>query len=309
MKTRLCIGLSILTVFVATMDLLSQEKIYLWKKGLSPNSRIVPVNDSVSNQRMYRVSAPYIQVFEPEKAKKNGTSVLIIPGGSYARLAFEVSGTAIARWLNREGITAYVLYYRLPQQKNVEVSYLAPLQDAQRAIKIIRARGKNIDADKMRIGVLGTSAGGHVAAGLCTMAYDWALCGDSLDTETRMPDFAVLISPVISMADSVTHRESKRNLLGNKAGNEEIAQLYSADCQVGTETPPAILIHAANDKGVAVANSIAYFNALIKNGINRSSLHIFPQGGHSISMEKQPGSTQTWSELVIMWMKENHFTE
>jgi len=282
----------------------AQNKLLLWSRKL-PNSTGIMIADSVSNQRMYRVSAPYLEVFEPDKAKNNETAVLIIPGGSYARLAYESSGRSIAKWLNRDGITAFVLYYRLPQQKNVEISYLAPLLDAQRAMKMIRANAVRYGISKNSVGVLGTSAGGHLAAGLCTIADDWAACGDSLERFSAVPDFAILVSPVISMADSITHRESKNNLLGKQRDNRELTSLFSADCQIRATTPRTILIHAANDKAVSAMHSIAYFSALMKAGVTGSSLQIFPQGGHSINMDEQPGITQKWTDLVLSWINEN----
>ena len=275
----------------------------LWN-NIVPNSTAIRVSDSVSNERMYRISEPYIQLFQPEMPLKNAPAILIIPGGAYGRLAYEISGISLAKWFNKQGIYAFVLYYRLPQAANVDVSYKAPLQDAQRAMKIIRANAKSLGIDKNKIGVLGTSAGGHLASCLCTLNTDWSANNDSIDNVNFKPNFSELISPVISMADSITHKETRWNLLGKNANNAIVQQQFSTDLQIDASTPPTLLIHAANDPAVSVSNSLAYFSALKKAGVSRSSLHIFPQGGHSISLSEQPGSTKLWTEIAIMWLKE-----
>lgn len=295
----------LLVIFLVFSNIIlySQTKLLLWN-NFNPNSTSVKVRDSVSNERMYCVAQPYIQVFEPITTKKNRAAVLIIPGGAYSRLAYEISGISLAKWLNTLGITAFVLYHRLPQAANVKISYQAPLQDAQRAMRIIRANEVRLGIDKNKIGVLGTSAGGHLASCLCTIAADWSLSGDSLDIVNFKPDFSILISPVISMADSIVHKETRWNLLGKAVNNPVLLNQFSTDLQINGSTPPTLLIHAANDPAVSVSNSVAYFNSLIKNGVKGSALHVFPLGGHTISLSEQPGSTKLWAEITSLWIKE-----
>jgi len=282
----------------------AQQKIVLWNANAIPNSTGIDVCDSVKNERMYRVAQPYIQVFEPVATKKNRVAVLIIPGGAYARLAYEISGISLAKWLNSLGITAYVLYYRLPQSANVKISYIAPLQDAQRAMRIIRANSERFGIEKNKIGVFGTSAGGHLASCLCTLSIDWSLNGDTLDKVDFKPDFSILISPVISMADSIVHKDTRWNLLGENANNKLWQKQFSTDLQINSSTPPTLLIHATNDPAVSVCNSIAYYHSLLKAGVKGSALHVFPLGGHSISLSEQPGSTKLWTEITNLWIKE-----
>ena len=290
--------------FIVENGLKAQEKVFLWKYDAIPNNTGIKVSDSISNERMYRVEQPYIQIFEPVSTNKNRVAVLIIPGGAYSRLAYEISGISLAKWLNSLGITAYVLYHRLPQAANVKISYIAPLQDAQRAMRIIRTNAVQFGIDKNKIGVLGTSAGGHLASCLCTLAPDWSLNGDSLDNVSYKPDFSILISPVISMADSIVHKETRWNLLGGNANNKIWQKQFSTELQINSATPLALLIHADNDPAVSVLNSLVYYNALIKSGVKGSALHVFPLGGHSISLSEQPGSTKLWTEITNLWIKE-----
>jgi len=278
----------------------------IWGKQM-PNSRGVVVKDTIVNERITQVGMPGVYVFEPSNAENTGTAVLIIPGGGYARLSYQISGFTIAKWFNAIGITAFVLNHRLPQSPDVQVCYKAPLQDAQRALRFIRAHAAEYGIDSHKVGVMGCSAGGHLSACVSTMNEDWSAIGDGLDTCSFRPDFTILISPVISMADSIVHKGSRTNLLGNWKNDEQLRHFFSCDKQVTAQTPPAILFHASDDPAVSPLNSIAYYTALLKAGVKKSSIHIFPNGGHKISVRAQPGSTRLWTQLTEEWLIETGF--
>ncbi|NDW12987.1 alpha/beta hydrolase [Bacteroides sp. 214] len=282
---------------------MAQQELPLWNKNM-PNSKGIPTKNIIANERITQVGTPYIQVFEPSKAERTGTAVLIIPGGGYVRLAHEISGIALAKWYNTMGVTAFVLAHRFPQSPDVVTCYKAPLQDAQRAMRYIRANAATYGIDTNKVGVMGCSAGGHLAASLCVLKEDWSAAGDSLDAYSYTPSFAVLISPVISMDDAMVHKGSRSNLLGEYEKEETIRTLFSLEKQVAADTPPALLIHASNDRSVSPLNSLAFYTSLQQHKVLKSSVHIFPDGGHAISLRKQPGTTIFWSELAEKWMIE-----
>jgi len=284
--------------------LFSQEFIPIWEDRM-PNSKGLLLKDSIANERIYQVGTPGMYVFCPSKAENKGTAVLIIPGGGYARLAYQISGFQIAKWFNTLGMTAFVLNHRLPQSPDVVESYKAPLQDAQRAVKYIRSNAAEWDINIDRIGVLGSSAGGHLAACLSTFTEDWSAIGDKIGSVPYTPDFTILISPVISMNEYI-HTGSRDNLLGKNA-SQEIKNMFSCETRVTEKTPPAFIVHATNDKSVSPMNSVLYYSALKNKNIPNSSLHIFPQGGHSIALRNNPGSANSWTTLLEKWLLEMDF--
>lgn len=267
-----------------------------------PNSKGLALPDSIANERVYQVGTPGFYVFEPSKAENKGAAVVIIPGGGYARLSYQISGFQLAKWFNTMGMTAFVLNHRLPQSPDVEVSYRAPLQDAQRAIRYIRAHADRWGIDKAKVGVMGSSAGAHLSACVSTFTEDWSRVGDALDEQPFIPNFTILISPVISMGE-IAHKGSRENLLG-KYDTPELRTQFSCNERVTSQTPPAFVVHALNDKSVSCLNSIAYFKALKENNIAKSTLHIFPEGGHSIALRNNPGTTNSWTELAEKWLQE-----
>lgn len=279
----------------------AQEFIPLWPAGKKPNFNGRAVTDTLYNERIWRVGTPGMYAFVVPKQENNGTAVLICPGGGYERLSHLYNGFNLARWYNTIGISAFVLIYRLPHQQDLQQRELAPLQDAQRAMRLIRGNaGKwNIQPDK--IGVMGTSAGGHVATMLGTHFTDVAAAGDSLDAYSSRPDFMILLSPVVTMG-RYAHPGSKRNFLGPDT-TQAMIDLYSNERQVSPATPPAFIVHALNDSTVNVQNSLSFYTALLENKVN-ASLHIFPQGGHGIRLDGNPGSTDLWLELLELWLKE-----
>jgi acetyl esterase/lipase len=239
--------------------------------------------------------------FMVPRSDNNGTAVLICPGGGYERVSHVYNGFTFAKWFNSLGINVFVLVYRLPNQTDLQQRQLAPLQDAQRAIKIIRANVAQWNIKPDKIGVMGISAGGHVASMLGTHAIDESAIKDSLDGIAYRPDFMVLLSPVITMG-KFAHPGSKRLFLGTDT-TAAMVEKYSVEMQVSSFTPPAFIVHALNDSTVNMRNSLLFYNALIEKKIN-ASLHVFPQGGHGIRLYENPGSTDLWLNLLELWMKE-----
>lgn len=300
---RIIIFLFILS-FILSNQIFSQDIIPLWEKGKMPNDNGKQVTDSIANERVFRVAEPRMLAYFPSNQENKRAAVLIIPGGGYVRLAYLVAGTQMAKWFNTLGINAFVLLHRLPQAPNVIDSRYAPIEDAQRALRIIRARAQewSIDADK--IGVFGTSAGGHLAATLGTHQKDYSKVNDALDTVSFRPDFMLLISPVITFGE-YAHKGSRDNLLGKNPSAADI-QLFSNELQVTEQTPPTFLVHASNDKSVPVMNSLLFAQALVEKGVS-TSLHIFPQGGHNIQLRDNPGSANSWTTLCEQWLVEMGF--
>lgn len=282
----------------------AQEFIPLWPEGKKPNSTGLVVKDSLFNERIWRVGTPGIYVFPVARSENKGTTVLICPGGGYERLSHLYNGFNFARWFNTLGINAYVLIYRLPHQQDLRQRQRAPLQDAQRALRLIRANAQKWGVNPEKIGVMGVSAGGHVASTLGTHLEDVSALKDSLDKVSYRPDFMILLSPVITMGP-YAHPGSKQRFLGADTTKAAIER-YSNERRVSPATPPAFLVHALNDSTVSVRNSLMFYEALLNNKVN-ASIHIFPQGGHGIKLVDNPGSTDLWMDLLELWMNENHF--
>ena len=285
---------------IVSLQLHAQQFIPIWPDGKKPNFNGVVIKDSITN-RIWQVGTPGFYAFIVQPEESTGTAVLILPGGGYERLAYLQSGYTLAKWYNSHGISAFVLNYRLPNQPDLVNRKIVPLQDAQRAMKVIRTHAAewNIKTDK--IGVMSTSAGGHLASWLGESGEDVSAIKDALDTVNYHPDFMVLLSPVISFG-KYTHKGSRNNLLGADTTQNEIEK-YSNELHVTAKVPPTFIVHAYNDPAVNVRNSLMFYNALIENNVN-ASLHIFPQGGHSIRLYDNPGSTELWTNLLEMWLKE-----
>lgn len=281
-----------------------QEFILLWEKSKMPNSKGLELKDDIRNERIYQVGTPGFYAFFPSNQENKGAAVLICPGGGYERLAYLISGTQLAKWFNSMGISAFVLNYRLPNSPDLIQKETAPLQDAERAMRVIRQNAEKWQIKSDKIGILGTSAGGHLAANLGVTTEDFAKIGDDLDKISFAPNFMILVSPVITMGE-YAHAGSKKNLLGENP-KQELVEKYSLEKQVTPTTPPAFLVHAFDDKSVNVRNSLMFYNALLDKNIS-ASLHIFPTGGHAIALRNNPGSTEEWTKLCEMWMVEMGF--
>ncbi len=262
------------------------------------------ITDSLFNERIWRVATPGIYAFIVPKAENKGTAVLVCPGGGYERLSHIYNGFQVAKWYNSIGISAFVLIYRLPHQADLQNRQIAPLQDAERAMRIIRKNAAQWNIKPDKIGVMGTSAGGHVATTLGTHSEDVASIKDELDSFSYRPDFMILLSPVVSMG-KYAHPGSKKYFIGPDS-TKEMIEKYSNELQVSSYTPPTFIVHALNDSTVNVHNSLLFYSALLDKKVN-ASIHIFPQGGHGIRLDDNPGSTDLWLNLLEMWLKETGF--
>lgn len=286
---------TLLLAFSATTH--AQEFIPLWENGKMPDSKGLNLSDSIGNERVYRVGTPGMYLFQPSKEDLNGAAVLICPGGGYERLAYVVSGFQLAKWFNSLGITAFVLNYRLPNSPDLVQPELGPVLDGNRALTIIQQRAREWRIDSARIGVQGSSAGGHLAAMLSGNLK--GILPDSI-RQVR-PRFAMLLSPVIDL-DTLAHRGSRKNLLG-VTPSKELVKRFSAQYHVDSLTPPTFIILAQNDKAVDPRNSMEYYLSLLRSRVP-AALHVFPQGAHSIGLRNSPGSTQLWPQLCEAWLEE-----
>lgn len=230
--------------------------------------------------------------------KRNGTAVVICPGGGYGGLVRGAEGHGIAQWLNRYGITGVVLEYRLPAGRS-----FVPLWDAQRAIRTVRANAKDWGVDPSRVGIMGFSAGGHLAstAGTHFDAGD-ADAKDPVDRLGCRPNFMILVYPVITMDES-THRGSRNNLLG-AAPSKEAIELFSNEKQVTSKTPPTFLAHALDDEPVPIENSRAFYRALQIHKVPAKLLEL-PSGGHGLNGYKGP-MWDAWQEQSLAWLEQLH---
>ncbi len=273
----------------------------LWPEGV-PNQEIIEPEKAESTDilRVSNVHEPEMAVYLPARNHATGQAVVVCPGGGYAMLAYDWEGTDVAKWLNSKGIAAILLKYRLPHSRNV--SHEAPLADAQRAIRLTRYYASKWNIDSQKVGIMGYSAGGHLASTAGTH-YDrgQAKAEHPIERFSCRPDFMILVYPVISFIDEkICHQGSRRNLLGENA-SKELETYYSNELQITKETPPTILIHAADDRSVPVGNSIAFYEGLQEKGV-LSEMHLYPYGGHGFSFAIGKGHLSTWPDRVIEWL-------
>lgn len=282
----------------------AQEVLPLWPAGKMPNSKGLPLKDSVSNERLMEVGTPAIRAFFTSKQENKGAAVLIIPGGGYHHLSYQISGDQLAKWFNTLGMHAFVLNHRLPISPDVIQREIAPIQDAQRAMQVIRSHAEEWGIDKNLIGVMGCSAGGHLAATLGTFERNYTELKDQISVQPINPNFMILISPVIDFGN-YAHKGSVQNLLGTNASPSLMDQ-YSLQKRVTPQTPATFLVHAQDDKAVPVQNSLLFYQALTDQKVS-ASIHVFPNGGHAISLRNQPGSTSQWPDICEAWLREMNF--
>jgi acetyl esterase/lipase len=295
---------AVLVMALISQTLFAQQQtpILLYPDGV-PNSKKAPASyvEKTVNDGISMVTEPTITPYFPAKDKANGTAILIFPGGSYIGLASGHEGKAVAEEFNRIGVTAFVVKYRLPSDEIMVDKTIGPLQDAQRAIQIVRKRAAEWGIQPNKIGIIGFSAGGHLASTLDTH-YSKAVI-DNKDNISLRPDFAMLIYPVISFGP-VAHAYSRENLIG-KNPSPEMLELYSNEKQVTADTPPTFLIHAEDDDVVPVQNSILFYDALVQHKV-KGELHIFQAGGHGFGLIN-PKSKDHWFDWAANWLGENGF--
>ena len=254
-------------------------------------------NDGI--QRISKVSDPTLTIFLPAKEKVKGAAIVVCPGGGYSILAINHEGYGLAPWMINAGIACIVLKYRLPDDAIMKERSIGPLQDVQEAIRIVRRNADAWGLDPHKIGVMGFSAGGHLAATASTL-YDERVYAS--DTVSARPDFSLLLYPVISMQPGLTHRGSRQRLLGAEP-DKQVLDHFSNELQVTGRTPLAFLVHSADDKAVPVQNSISYALALKQNAVP-VELHVFERGGHGYGMaENRTSSESQWPALCLNWLR------
>ena len=297
------IALFIFTCCSMTTLLHSQTVLPLYKDSI-PNSRPTTDSEETTNENgiiiVRKISRPTLTVFLPQKDVANGTAVIICPGGGYWINASGHEGTDVAKEFTKMGIAAFVLKYRIPNDATMLNREIGPLQDAQQAIKVVKDRAAEWNINPGRIGIMGFSAGGHLASTAGTH-FTKSTIPNSEQTNLR-PDFMILIYPVISFNDSIGHKGSAEQLIGKTPAPEKIKE-YSNELQVTKETPPTFLVHASDDDVVNPQNSIVFYQALIKNHIP-AELHIYQSGGHGFGM-KQKNKQELWIDRCRNWMEVN----
>lgn len=284
----------------------AQEVIKLYSEGV-PNAKIAAdykqKADTAADKkvRISKVSQPELIAFYPEKGKATGTAVIICPGGGYGILAITHEGYEVAKRFNEAGITAFILKYRLPSDLIMKDKTIGPLQDAQQAIKLLRENAAKYAINPDKIGMMGFSAGGHLASTAGTH-FNTPVIENSLNTSLK-PNFMLLIYPVITMGE-FTHGGSKRNLLGEKPTEEQL-RLYSNELQITVETPPSFLVHANDDKAVPSENSIQFALKLKQAGV-KTELHLYQAGGHGFGLHNKT-TKEDWFKSMLSWMQSNEF--
>jgi acetyl esterase/lipase len=299
-------GLLIFLLLIFSEMLFGQNMILpLYPAGKIPNYRPSGEQEKRETTDILRVSlvqTPDIAVYLPAKRNATGQAMVICPGGGYGMLAYEWEGIEVAKWLNAKGIAAVVLKYRLPNAKSNITSHLSPLLDAKRALRTVRANAAawNVRAD--RIGIMGFSAGGHLASTLLTQFDEGDKAAtDTINRQSSRPDFGVLVYPVISMSKPVMHQGSRNNLIGTSP-TPALATQFSSELQVKQNTPPTFLIHAMDDVTVPVENSLLFFSAMKEAGVT-GELHVYPSGGHGFGLGLGKGAVEHWTRLCEEWLK------
>lgn len=282
------------------VSLKAQQELPLYHSVI-PNSRQVPdperiVERETGGRSVHDTAVPTLTVFAPPHP--NGKAVIICPGGGYVKTAIDKEGFLVAQSLLEDSITAFVLKYRIPQDlTNIDKS-LAPLQDAQQAIRYVRKNAVTYQLDTDKIGIMGFSAGGHLASSAATH-FRKPADSNERDTTSFRPDFVILIYPVISFTDELAHRGSRGYLLGPNPTAAEILE-WSNEEQVNALSPPAFLVHAADDKSVSVGNSLAYYSACVRHGVP-AEMHLYPQGGHGFGIYNTT-TPDDWMERLKNWI-------
>ncbi|HVU87888.1 MAG TPA: alpha/beta hydrolase [Pirellulales bacterium] len=242
---------------------------------------------------------PCVWLHRPPAEKAGGGAVIVCPGGGYGHLAMTYEGHEVADWFNEYGVTGFVLRYRLAPRYH----HPAPISDAQRAIRLVRSRAKEWGIDPARIGIMGFSAGGHLASTAATHFDDGKSdAADPIDRVSCRPDFAILAYPVITLTGEYAHGGSRENLLGKNPPPDLVASLCNQN-QVTSRTPPTFLFHTAADKPVPPENSIMFFQALRKANVP-GEMHIYQEGPHGVGLARNNPVLSTWPECLATWLEE-----
>lgn len=287
----------LLALAVAVADAAESPAIPLWPEGVPGLKADAGPEKDDGSGRFTNIHHPTLTVLAP--GKPNGTAVIYAPGGGYVRVAAGMGGGEIARWLRETGVTLFLLKYR-----HADYGHPAPLQDALRAVRLVRSRAAEWGVQPNRIGMLGGSAGGHLAASAGTL-FDApeGRTGAPLDAVSGRPDFLVLVFPVISMLEPHGHAASRRALLGENP-SADLKHRLSVEEQVTKDTPPTFLVHSAEDTVVTVENSLLFYQAM-RRAKAPIELHLYPRGPHGSGMATNLGPTADWPRLCEAWMRFN----
>jgi acetyl esterase/lipase len=272
------------------------QVIPLWPEGV-PDAKAGGGEERLEDGRISNVHVPTLTFFPAPAATASGAALIICPGGGYVRLAVTKEGSALTRRLNALGVSAFVLKYRL-----VEYGYPAPLRDVLRAVRLVRSRAKELGVRPDRIGVMGSSAGGHLAASAATL-FDApeGRTGAPLDATSARPDFVALLYPVITMSGPFVHAGSRRALLG-EIPSAELVERLSVETQVTKDTPPTFLVHTFEDASVPLENSLLFFQALRRAGV-AAEMHFYEKGPHGFGTASGLGPTSEWPQRLEEWLR------
>ncbi len=298
--------ITIAAFLLISINLSAQEVRPLYS-GKVPNSILSnePESKTVTESghiRFSKVTAPTLEIHLPQKSKSTGAAVVIVPGGAYGFVSYTNEGTEIAEAFNKLGVAAFILKYRIPSVKTMVDKTIGPLQDAQQAIKIVRMGAKAWGIDTAKVGIIGFSAGGHLAS--TTGTHFTKSYIDNTEKINLRPSFMILVYPVISAKTDLTHLGSRNNLLG-MSPDSTLINLYSNEMQVTAQTPPTMLIHTADDQTVKVENSIRFYEALINCEVS-TEMHLYPKGGHGYGIYNRH-TPDKWMDRVENWLKAGKF--
>jgi acetyl esterase/lipase len=293
----------VLTAVLMTQQLSAQDIQPLYPDKI-PNSKSAGNEETTEYENgitvVRKISVPTLQYFPAPERIATGTAVIIFPGGGYWINAISHEGTDVAKKFNEIGVTAFVVKYRIPDNRTMVDQEIGPLQDAQQAIKTVREKAAAYKIDPNRIGIMGFSAGGHLASTLGTHFKDPKVPNEK-HTSLR-PDFMILIYPVISFQEDIAHKGSREQLIGKNPTPEKM-KLYSNELQVTAETPTTFLVHASDDDGVLAANSTRFYESLLAHDV-KAELHIYQGGGHGFGLNNKTTKDQ-WFDRCRNWMDSN----
>lgn len=255
--------------------------------------------DTTNAVRIYNISVPSMTVYLPSVNSRTGDAVIICPGGGYLRVVWDKEGEDIAKFWNSKGVAAIIVKYRLPAGCQ-EKPYMVPLTDVSRALRLTRYHAGEWGIDPDRIGIMGFSAGGHLASTLSTH-FDSGNqeSSDPVEKMSSRPDFSILIYPVITFTKGFQHSGSREALVGE---DPELMKEFSNELHVSSNTPPTFMVHSSDDKAVPVENTLVYYRQLVQNGVP-AEVHIFPEGGHGFGLGLTDGHVSEWTELCNIWLK------
>ncbi|MDD4967891.1 MAG: alpha/beta hydrolase [Paludibacter sp.] len=285
MKQLIFSGLFLMVFFCSIS---AQEEIKLYKDGPKESNGITAVEAKDKNSFVTNITDPRMYAYIAPKELATGAAVIICPGGGYSGVSVEKEGFKIAKWFNQLGISAFVLFYRMPNGH-----YEIPLKDAQVAFQIIHDNAKKWNINKRKIGVMGFSAGGHLASTV----------GTHFNSKINRPSFMILCYPVVTMNKETTHLGSRTNLIGNNP-SDDLVKLYSNELQVTKKTPPTFIVHSIDDKTVPIVNSENMLKALQEKKVP-AELHKFDIGGHGFGMLVRGLPVDNWPDLLKTWLKAN----